>query len=300
VTTKKLQTLTGHRDCVYALAQPLGSQYFFSAAGDGMVVKWDLVNPGDGERVAQLPHSIYALHILADAEIVVVGNNYEGIHLLDWKNKREISSLKLSDAAIFDIKSLGNDCMIASGDGSLTVVEINSMTVKKRIFSSGKSARAIALSKDRGELAVGYSDSFVRVFDLDGYQLKHEWQAHNNSVFTLSYTPDERFLVSGSRDARLKKWSAAAGYGLEAEVVAHLYAINHVEFSPDSEHFVTCSMDKSIKVWQAADMTLLKVIDKARHAGHSASVNRLLWSAFNNQLISASDDRTISIWDVTF
>jgi WD40 repeat protein len=42
------------------------------------------------------------------------------------------------------------------------------------------------------------------------------------------------------------------------------------------------------------------LIDKARHAGHSASVNRLLWSSFNNQLISASDDRTISIWDVTF
>ena len=59
-------------------------------------------------------------------------------------------------------------------------------------------------------------------------------------------------------------------------------------------------MDKSVKVWQTADLTLLKVIDKARHAGHGTSVNKLLWSSYNDQVVSASDDRTISIWDVIF
>jgi WD40 repeat protein len=45
-------------------------------------------------------------------------------------------------------------------------------------------------------------------------------------------------------------------------------------------------------------MQLLKVIDKARHAGHGTSVNKLWWSSFNNQLISASDDRSISVWEI--
>ena len=84
------------------------------------------------------------------------------------------------------------------------------------------------------------------------------------------------------------------------EVVAHLYAINHIAFSPDGLHFVTGSMDKSIKVWNTKEMKLIKVIDKARHAGHGTSVNKLLWTSFDNQLISASDDRTLSVWKLEF
>jgi WD40 repeat protein len=135
---------------------------------------------------------------------------------------------------------------------------------------------------------------------VDTFQVKQEWEAHTNSVFTLAYTPDFKILLSGSRDARLKVWDVEAGYLQIQEIVAHMYAINHIVFSPNGKHFVTCSMDKSIKVWDAEEMKLLKVIDKARHAGHGTSVNKLLWSSFSNQLVSASDDRTLSVWDLFF
>jgi WD40 repeat protein len=59
-------------------------------------------------------------------------------------------------------------------------------------------------------------------------------------------------------------------------------------------------MDKSIKVWDAGELKLLKVIDRARHAGHGTSVNRVLWTGFRDQLASASDDRTISLWQIIF
>jgi WD40 repeat protein len=59
-------------------------------------------------------------------------------------------------------------------------------------------------------------------------------------------------------------------------------------------------MDKSIKVWDAQEFRLLKVIDKARYAGHGTSVNKLYWSKFHNQLISCSDDRSISVWNIDF
>ncbi len=300
IQVKKLHTLTGHRDCVYTLEPSADSSVFFSGAGDGMVVKWDMNSPEEGEQIAQLPNSIYALHHVLAKDILIVGHNYEGIHLIDWRNKKEKVSLKLNASAIFDIQSHDNNCFIASGDGSVMIIDLELLTVRKQLPYSEKSARTIAINSVHGEMAVGYSDNFIRVFRLEDFTLKYEWQGHTNTVFTLSYSPDFKFLLSGSRDARLKSWSVEESYGLTKEVVAHLYAINHVIFSPDGKHFVTCSLDKSIKVWQAADLTLLKVIDKARHAGHGTSVNKLLWSSFNNQLVSASDDRTISIWDVIF
>ncbi|MGZ0017666.1 WD40 repeat domain-containing protein [Yeosuana sp. AK3] len=39
-------------------------------------------------------------------------------------------------------------------------------------------------------------------------------------------------------------------------------------------------------------------IDKEKHDGHLYSVNKLIWSTYNNYLISAGDDRTIIIWEI--
>ncbi|HRI80377.1 MAG TPA: WD40 repeat domain-containing protein [Cyclobacteriaceae bacterium] len=300
IQIQKLHSLTGHRNSVYTLEPGPQPAIFFSGSGDGMVVRWDLDNAEMGERIAQLPNSIYALRYLPDQDILVVGHNYEGIHLLDWKNKKEVASLKLSSAAIFDMQIFEKYILVASGDGTVTVVDMENLTVIKRLTESKKNARTIAVNPVSGEMAVGYSDHHIRVFGLTDFALKHEFLAHSNSVFTLAYTPDYQFLLSGSRDARLKSWDTKGNYSLHQEVVAHLFAINHVAFSPDGKHFVTCSMDKSVKVWRTLDLTLLKVIDKARHAGHGTSVNKLLWSPYHNQLLSAGDDRTISVWDVIF
>jgi WD40 repeat protein len=81
-----------------------------------------------------------------------------------------------------------------------------------------------------------------------------------------------------------------------------MYAINHIAFREDGKYFATCSMDKSVKIWDTERFQLLKVIDKARHAGHGTSVNRLLWSSYQSDdidqpIISASDDRTLSVWN---
>lgn len=300
VHIQKLHTLAGHRDCVYTLQNSNTPSIFFSGAGDGMVVKWDLNHPEEGERLAQLPNSIYALHYLPIQNLLIAGHNYEGIHVLDWANKKEVASLKLTTSAIFDIQSFGKDLFIASGDGDVTIVNRENLAIRKRLSFSEKNARTIAINTVLGEMAVGYSDNYIRIFDLDAFTLKYEWQGHSSSVFSLVYTPDFKFLLSGARDARLKAWQVENNYALHREIAAHLYAINHIAFSPDGKHFVTCSMDKSVKVWRTADLTLLKVIDKARHAGHGTSVNKLLWSSFHNQLVSASDDRTLSIWDVIF
>ncbi len=206
----------------------------------------------------------------------------------------------MTDAAIFDIQSHGNRLFIGDKEGMLTVIDFSSLTIIKRLKASEKSVRTIAVNELQRELAVGFSDNFIRVYDLESLEEKFVWEAHLNSVFTLRYSPDGHYLLSGSRDARLKTWDVKAGYVKAAEVVAHMHAINHLDFSPDSKHFVTCSMDKSIKVWSLDEMRLLKVIDKGRHAGHGTSVNKLLWTSHEEQLVSASDDKTISVWTIDF
>jgi WD40 repeat protein len=285
---------------VYALQPSSKTNIVFSAAGDGMVAQWDLEHPESGKLIAKLANSIYALHYHPASNLLIVGHNYEGIHLLNWEERKETASLKLTSSAIFDIQSLGHYLYVATGDGAVLKVDCRTLSIEGRIQSSAKSARAIAVNEQAGEIAVGYSDNYIRVFSAEDLSLRHAWEAHRNSVFTLRYDRAGRRLYSGSRDARLKAWDASSGYALQREVVAHLYAINHLDLSPDGKHFVTCSMDRSVKVWEADELRLLKVIDRARHAGHGTSVNRVLWTSFHEQLLSASDDRTISVWNINF
>ena len=296
---EKIDTFGGHRDCVYTLEHGSLSNQFFSAGADGLIVRWRLDRPDLGELVANIPASVYALALHPVSGLLWVGQNYEGIHLIDTLNKKEVGSLKLTSVAIFDIKFYKNDAFVALSDGVVAILDAEQMAVKKYLKASDQSARCMAVNPVERELAVGYSDSTIRIFDLATYDLKRVIPAHANSVFTLAYSPDFRFLLSAGRDAHLKVWDVEKTYGLQNDIVAHLFAINHLTFSPDGSLIATASMDKSIKIWDADTYRLLKVVDRARHAGHGTSVNKLLWTDYQQELLSASDDRTISVWKVS-
>lgn len=300
IVVNKVDTYQGHKDAVYSLETGSDKSVFYSAAGDGMVVKWNLNNPNNGELIARLTNSVYSIHYLRDTNFLVIGHNYDGIHFIDLNDKTEKASLNFVEGAIFDIKSFEEKLYVGDSSGQLYVISLKPLKVINRIRVAEKSVRSIAINEKSREVAVGTSDNHIKVYDLDDLSLKYRLDNHNNSVFTLKYSPDSKLLLSAGRDAHLMIWDVKAGYLLLDDIIAHMFAINNIAFSPNNKHFVTCSMDKSIKVWDAERFKLLKVIDKARHAGHGTSVNKVLWTSYNDLLVSASDDRTISVWNIEF
>lgn len=263
-----------------------------------MVVEWDLDLPKDGKLIAKLPHSVYALTVDRERNLLVIGHNFEGIHVIDLNENKEIWNLKMTDQAIFDIKVFGNEIFVGTGDGVLAVIDIEERSVKKHIKLSSKSIRVMSIAAEKRQLALGLSDHSIKILDLsDNFKPLANLIGHTNSVFALNFSPDEKYLVSGGRDAHMKFWESE-NYTLSESIVAHMYAINYLSFKEDGKYLVTCSMDKSIKVWDAENYKLMKVIDKARNAGHGTSINKVLWSTYMGQVISISDDRTISIWQI--
>ena len=296
---RKIDTFSGHRDSVYTIISDNSEHGFYSAGADGFIIQWDLQKPDLGKLVARAGVSVYALCFDQENQSLWIGQNFEGIQILDTVNGKIENTSRITTAAIFDIQMWKGKALAALGDGVILVMDIATFSVQKHIKISDKSIRSISINPATSEFAVGDSNHNVHIFDFDDFKLKKTIKSHTNSVFSVQYSPDGRFLFTMGRDAHLKIWDAANNYEPVTDIAAHMYAINHVSFSPDGKFFATCSMDKSVKLWDASTFRLKKIIDRARHAGHGTSVNKLLWTNYENQLISCSDDRTISVWEVT-
>lgn len=299
---QKLATLTGHRDCVYTLAGTAGTSTFYSSGADGMVAVWNSeATEQDGELVAKVENSVYALLHLPQRNLLVLGHNFQGVQAIALDEKKLVFATALPPVAIFDMaySEARQRLYVALGDGTLAVLHAADFKVETLLRLSDKSLRCLVLHEERGELAVAGSDWQIRILDADTLAVNHTIGGSTNSVFTAAYSPDGRYLLTAGRDAHLRVWDVAAGYVEHQTIVAHMFTINHLAFSPDGRLLATCSMDKSIKLWDADTLTLLRVVDRARHAGHGTSVNKLFWPGTQNRLVSCSDDRSLAVWQVS-
>ncbi len=293
---ERFKTLTGHNGAVYGCSLGLEANTFYTSGNDGMIVEWKLDGEENGKMIARVSNSVYSLITIRETGHLIVGHNYEGIHIIDLEKGIESGSLKLTDSAIFDLKKDNNYLYIATGKGEIVIVDLRSMDIFKRIKVSSASVRSMEI-KDNWLMA-GCSDNSIRIIDIKSLKEQKAWKAHKNSVFSLKLDPQGKYLFSGSRDAHLKVWDIAGDFSLKDSIVAHMYTINTIEFNSSGSHFVTGSMDKTIKLWDAGQLKLLKVVDKERFGGHLSSVNKLVWSNYKNRVISCSDDRTISLWEI--
>lgn len=296
ISVKKLHTFLGHNDSIYTL-QSLDDHRFISAGGDGMVVLWDLKSPDEGEVIAKVEGSVYALTFDEEEGVLYVGQNNDGIHKIDLKEKRELKSVQLGNHQIFDIKIINETIWAGLSNGEVVTLT-KDLAIENRVKYANDRVRRFDVCE--GQVAIASSDNLTRIVDSGSMKVVNELSGHKNSVFAAKYHPSGKYVISGGRDAQLKVWDTQADYLLRESIAAHLYTINDVIFRQDGRYFVTASMDKSIKLWDAHNFQLLKVLDKHRHAGHGNSVNKLLWMNYRDLLVTCSDDRSISVWEIKF
>jgi WD40 repeat protein len=113
--------------------------------------------------------------------------------------------------------------------------------------------------------------------------------AHSDAVYSLDFSPDGKYVVSGSKDHTLAVWEAATG--TKISVMIHGDAVSAVAFSPDGKYVVSSSNDKTARVWEAATG---KEISRMLHED---VVNCAAFSPDGKYVVSASDDKTARVWE---
>jgi WD repeat-containing protein 61 len=303
VKIERLTSFQGHKGAVYSLLGAPSGKTFYSGGGDHIVAEWKLDGSGEGKPFAEIPGIIYSLALSPDGNLLLVGQDSGGIHVINIKEKKEEHLLQYHRAPVFDLLiSPVNELIFSlAGNGMLGVSFLNDFSLIQNIKLSENKLRSVSLNNNDSQVAIGTGDGVIYIFSLPDMNIIKKWQAHKTgfSVNALKFSPDGKHLLSGSRDAHLNIYDTT-NFELEKSFPAHNYAIYSIVCNPDNSLIATGSRDKTIKIWNADNFEMLIRLDKENFMGHINSVNKLLWHSSSGKLISGGDDRTVMVWDVQF
>lgn len=176
------------------------------------------------------------------------------------------------------------------------IVQVFDVFEEKR---SGKEIRDLAFSPDGARLAVAVGDQeadqgTLVILDLARREVLFRKQEQHGRLLTVAYSPDGRWLVSGSRNGEVKLWNAASPAASPPEQLFKARGgIREVAFSPKGS-FLAASTEEgnAIHVWEMPSQRLVSTLK-----GH-AKPSYISFVGDESTLWSASRDGSVRVWDV--
>ena len=95
-----------------------------------------------------------------------------------------------------------------------------------------------------------YLDKTLRLWDLSTGTTTRQFVGHTSDVLSVSFSPDNRQIVSGSRDKTIKVWNTLGECKFNITQDGHTEWTSCVKFSPNPANpvIVSAGWDKLVKV----------------------------------------------------
>jgi serine/threonine protein kinase len=116
-------------------------------------------------------------------------------------------------------------------------------------------------------------------------------RGHGGSVWSVTFSPDGKFLASGSHDKTVKVWEIGRWREV-ATLRRHGDIVYSVSFSPDGK-FLASGSYGTVKVWEVGRWR-----EVATLRGHQSWVYSVSFSPDGKFLASGSGDYTVKVWEV--
>ena len=121
----------------------------------------------------------------------------------------------------------------------------------------------------------------------------NRFEDHHSPVQSISFSPDNALLATGSYNGILKLWDVANGT-ITYTLQAHSDIIRKICFSPDGKLLASAGDDAYIRIWDVRDGRKLATL-----GGHTGKVYSLSFRPDGSLLASGGEDTTIRLWDLS-
>lgn len=148
--------------------------------------------------------------------------------------------------------------------------------------------QCIDVSQDMKYIATASSDRSVGWTDLQTRQTQY-LQAHQDSVYCVSFSPSTSHLVSGSSDGTAVLWDGSTGEKL-GSFKGHQLTVRSVCWSPDGKFIATGSNDQRAVIWSLNRFTKRQVL-----SGLKGWVRDVKWHG--NTIAVGGNDNKVLLFD---
>lgn len=122
--------------------------------------------------------------------------------------------------------------------------------------------------------------------------VRHSVHAHEKDINSVTVSPNDQLIASGSQDKTAKIWRTD-NFELLGTLRGHKRGIWCIQFSPVDQVVATSSADATIKIWNLTDYNCLKTFQ-----GHDCSVLKVIFIDRGMQLLTSGSDGNLKIWTV--
>ena len=155
---------------------------------------------------------------------------------------------------------------------------ITSNPTRNKLFTAGQGTRIMVWDKPTNKLEKIFSDPV---------------RGHIDTVNTLAFSFDGKYMASGGDDSRIVIWDARKGKVVKT-LLGHADSVNTLAFVHQSNQFlVSGSSDTTVKVWDLSKGRQIKTLD-----AHTAPVTSLAFSPDGYTLVTGSADGSTLAWSL--
>ena len=186
----------------------------------------------------------------------------------------------------------GNFAMTGNEENQVTIWNLSSGEVHRRLSGHKDEVRAVASSDRSKRVISGSTDGTLRMWNPDSGGCLHVMSGHARGINTVAMTPDGRLAISGSNDNTLRLWSLYTGKCLNV-FRGHEHYVRGVALSPDMRNAFSVSWDKTLRVWDLVSGKCMRVIQ-----GHTEAIDALSISTDGRFALTGGLDHTLVLWNI--
>ncbi len=298
--TQKLLNNISRRSKFYDVDFSPDGRTIASASGDRIIRMWDVVS---GRELKRIDGHAGSVCFSTDGKKLAAGFFDSSVKIWDVDSCTLKETMDGHAGVISCVTFSPDSEILASSSWDKKVILWNTATGELIKILKGHTDKVTSLSFSLdGRLIASASDDFtIRLWDVMTGKEINRLEGHSNRISSVSFSPAGDLLASASNDGTVCLWDFRQGKEVK-RLEVNSDTVASVCFSPDGGIVASAYWDINknqgiVRFWESITYQIVRPFIGDPFQGHSEKINSICFSPDGKILASASDDRTILLWD---